>query len=97
MREAGVRSVPNGVRATTRAHPCGLTRREQEVLEGLADGLTNDEIATRLFISAKTVDHHVSSVLTKLGVANRRAAGDEARRLGLAGDVHQSGEPLATT
>ncbi|MFC4784731.1 ATP-binding protein [Nocardioides sp. MAHUQ-72] len=100
LREAGARSVPNGVRATTRAHPCGLTRREQEVLEQVAVGLTNDEVAARLFISAKTVDHHVSSVLTKLGVANRRAAGEEARRLGLVGAAPvppQSGEPLAAT
>ena len=44
------------------------------MLDLLGDGLTNDEIAARLYISAKTVDHHVSAVLAKLGVANRREA-----------------------
>ena len=83
MRRLGVRSVPNGVRATTLAHPAGLTRREQEVLELLCAGLTNEEIANRLFLSVRTVDHHVSAVLGKLGVATRKLAAAEAARRGL--------------
>jgi DNA-binding CsgD family transcriptional regulator/tetratricopeptide (TPR) repeat protein len=85
MRERGVRSIPAGPRAATRAHPLGLTRREQEVLDLIVDGRTNAEIAGQLFISAKTVDHHVSAVLAKLGVPDRNAAATHAARLGLAG------------
>ncbi|HEX5090181.1 MAG TPA: AAA family ATPase, partial [Nocardioides sp.] len=83
LREAGARGVPVGPRRTTREHSHGLTRREQEVVEELAQEQTNEEIAARLVISAKTVDHHVSSVLAKLGVANRHEAVTKARRLGL--------------
>jgi DNA-binding NarL/FixJ family response regulator len=83
MRDLGVRSVPSGARASTREHPAGLTRREREVLELLVDGATNEQIADRLVISVKTVDHHVSSVLSKLGVPSRRVAATEAVRLGL--------------
>jgi DNA-binding CsgD family transcriptional regulator/tetratricopeptide (TPR) repeat protein len=99
LRDAGARGIPAGARRTTRSHPRGLTRREQEVLQELALGLTNEEIASRLVISAKTVDHHVSSVLGKLGVRNRRDAIGEARRLGLLDEagVPQHGEPAATT
>jgi DNA-binding CsgD family transcriptional regulator len=83
MRDLGVRSIPTGARPTTRAHPRGLTAREQEVLRLVCQGHTNDQISEHLFISVKTVDHHVSAVLAKLGVASRRAATTEARRLGL--------------
>ncbi|MGH3121986.1 MAG: helix-turn-helix domain-containing protein, partial [Streptosporangiaceae bacterium] len=86
MRTLGIRSIPAGPRSATRAHPMGLTRREHEVLDLIVDGRTNAEIAGQLFISAKTVDHHVSAVLAKLGVPDRNAA-RQAARLGVAGAV----------
>jgi len=74
LRQIGARSVPVGPRRATRAHPLGLTPRECKVLELIGEGQTNAQIARTLFISVKTVDHHVSAVLAKLGVENRQAA-----------------------
>ena len=70
------------------------------MLRLIATGLTNTEIAERLFISAKTVDHHVSAILVKLGVATRREAVDKAQRLAgrrpakLGGSLPQYGNPI---
>ncbi len=83
MRELGIRSIPAGPRSATRADPLGLTPREHEVLEMICAGHTNVEIASQLFISAKTVDHHVSAVLAKVGAPTRGAAASVAARLGL--------------
>ncbi len=83
LRDLGARSVPRGARAATRANPHGLTPRETQVLALVAEGLANSEISKRLFISERTVDHHVSNVLSKVGVGSRTAAAREAERLGI--------------
>lgn len=77
----GLQSVPRGPLRRTRANPAGLTEREMQVAQLLQDELTNAEIALRLFLSVRTVDHHVSSILSKLGVADRRAARAHMTRL----------------
>ncbi|HTR29357.1 MAG TPA: AAA family ATPase [Puia sp.] len=83
MRSEGIRSIPRGSRATTRANPALLTDRELGVLELLKEGLQNKEIGSRLFISAKTVDHHISAILFKLDVDSRTKAVREAIRRGI--------------
>jgi DNA-binding CsgD family transcriptional regulator/tetratricopeptide (TPR) repeat protein len=70
LRELGS-PVPRGPRPTTRSNPRGLTEREWEIARLLAVGLSNAEIADRLVVSPKTVGHHVSAVLAKLGVRRR--------------------------
>ncbi len=79
LRNLGVSVIPRGPRRSTACHPFGLTRRQNEVLVLLAEDLTNQEIANRLVVSERTVDHHVSALLAKLNVRNRRAAARVAR------------------
>jgi DNA-binding CsgD family transcriptional regulator/tetratricopeptide (TPR) repeat protein len=74
MRAHGVHGIPRGSRTSTRSNPLGLTPREAEILALLSDGLRNSMIAKRLFVSTRTVDSHVSAILTKLGVTSRAEA-----------------------
>ena len=80
---AGRATCAEGPRAPTRANPAGLTGRQLEVLGLLAEGLRNGQIADRLVLSPKTVDHHVSAILRKLDVGTRTEAAAEAGRLGI--------------
>jgi DNA-binding CsgD family transcriptional regulator len=71
MRESGIRSIPKGPRKRTRENPAGLTSRQLEVLNLLGKGLSNNEIGNKLFISPKTVDHHISAIFSKLNIHSR--------------------------
>jgi DNA-binding NarL/FixJ family response regulator len=80
LRRLGAPTTTRSVPATARVS--GLTAREGEVLALLREGLTNGEIAGRLFISAKTAEHHVGRILTKLGVRTRAEAAAVATAAG---------------
>ena len=82
MRRLGL-SVPRGPRPSTRANPVGLTSRQLEILSLVGTGATNAEIARLLYLSPKTVEHHVGAVLAKLRVTTRAAAVAQAHELGL--------------
>ena len=80
LRSIGAK-VPRGPRPSTQANVGGLTDREMEVLDLLDSGLRNAEIAAKLHLSEKTVGHHVSAILAKLGVSSRLEAVRRARDL----------------
>jgi DNA-binding CsgD family transcriptional regulator len=75
-------ATPPRHRAATLANPAGLTSRQMDVLRLLNEGLSNAEIGERLFVSPKTVDHHVSAILGKLGAGSRGEAAALAREAG---------------
>jgi DNA-binding CsgD family transcriptional regulator len=83
LHSLGVRGLTRGPRSSTLENPAQLTQRELEVLRLVADGLHNAEIAQRLFLSRRTVDHHVSAILRKLGARTRLEAVGHAERLSL--------------
>lgn len=85
LRSLGVSRIPRARQPASRSDPSGLTGRQLDVLALLAEGLTNAEIAERLVLSTRTVDHHVSAILTRLGAATRRDAVRMAASLQLPG------------
>jgi len=92
LRSAGMAGVPSRRRQTSLANRVGLTGRQMEVLALMGEGLTNAEMASALYLSIKTVGHHVSAILTKLDAANRKEAVTRARSLGILG-----GDPAKVT
>lgn len=83
LRERGERALPRGPRPSTRQNPALLTARELEVVAPVAKRLRNAEIAQRLHLTEKTVDHHLLAILGKLGVRSRTEAVQAAAALGL--------------
>jgi len=92
LQQQGIGGIPRGPRPSTRTNQAGLTVRQLEVLGLMAEGLSNAEIASRLFTSLKTVEHHVSAVLAKLGVHSRAQAIGVAYQLELIPNI---GKPKA--
>jgi DNA-binding CsgD family transcriptional regulator len=82
LRQLGVAGIPRGPRPSTSDNPALLTRREQEVLGLVDEALTNAQIGSRLYLSPKTVERHLSNILRKLNASSRSEAVGNARRLG---------------
>ncbi|MGH3934289.1 MAG: ATP-binding protein [Pseudonocardiaceae bacterium] len=93
LQDMGMRRVPRGPQPATRANPAGLTARQVDVLALIEQRMTNVEIAQRLVLSVRTVEHHVSAILAKLGAQSRTEIAEtaEAKIGGRAADM---GGPL---
>ena len=91
LRERGLQGLSRGPRTATTRTPYGLTARQLEVLVLLAAGHRNSEIAATMVLSERTVEHHVSAVLSKLGVETRAQAAHVATRDGI---VAEGDEPV---
>ena len=85
LRQGGARALPRGPRPATRKNRCNLTPRELEVLGLVVEGLHNGQVAQRLVLSVRTVDHHVEAIYRKLGVRTRISMRERATDLGLVG------------
>ncbi len=85
LRQLGARGIPRGPRPATQANPVGLTPREMQVLQLLASGMRNGEIAEQNHVSHRTVDNQVSAVLAKLEARSRGEAVAKAYRIGIIG------------
>jgi DNA-binding CsgD family transcriptional regulator/tetratricopeptide (TPR) repeat protein len=83
LRQIGARRIPRGPQRATRATPAGLTSREVDVARLLAEDLSNKEIASRLYLSPRTIENHVASILNKLGATTRGDAVVAATELGI--------------
>jgi DNA-binding NarL/FixJ family response regulator len=83
LRALGVAEIPAAPRRARAPHQAGLTEREVDVLRLIVAGLRNADVAAQLSVSTRTVDHHVSAILKKLGVRSRSEAVSAAIRLGL--------------
>jgi DNA-binding NarL/FixJ family response regulator len=80
---AGARNVPAPAAARTPENRADLTAREVEILQLVAEGLSNGEMARRLWVTEQTVKFHLSNIYRKLDVSNRTQAGRWAQMNGL--------------
>jgi DNA-binding CsgD family transcriptional regulator len=83
MRRSGFTNIPARPHRSNRSTPAQLTPRQLEIVGLLEHGLTNGEIAARLFITEKTAGHHVSAIIAKLGARSRTQAASTARKMGI--------------
>jgi DNA-binding NarL/FixJ family response regulator len=93
QRRQGTLRIPAGPTRATSANPAGLSNRQIEVLRLLAEGMTDAQIAARLFLSPKTVGHHVSALLSTLGAGTRHPAVAAAQELGVLPAKPRQNEP----
>jgi DNA-binding CsgD family transcriptional regulator len=89
LRALGAERLPRGPRPTTQANPFQLTSREMEVLALIAQGRRTQEIADALFLSRRTVGHHITAILGKLQVQSRNDAARKAIELGIVAQTRQ--------